>query len=173
MNLSENSRRRCPMRNGADLAAFYTIAFSEVYRYSFRLAGGNRAIAEDLVADGFAELLRQVNKGRISEVSVGWMITACRRKYIDKIRHDDIVANYNVCHPPPLVSQADADDSLRILAMLPAFQRAVMAMRFIEEMPSREVAAELNITVSAVDSLVSRARQTLKASLEPKGYDHD
>ncbi|GAA2151281.1 sigma-70 family RNA polymerase sigma factor [Humibacillus xanthopallidus] len=59
---------------------------------------------------------------------------------------------------------ADRDEVWRALATLPPRQRAVVVLRFYEDLPERAIAEALGCTVGTVKSQLSRALATLRGS---------
>ena len=51
--------------------------------------------------------------------------------------------------------------------------RQVLWLRYFEELSAKETAKLMKRSVHSVESLVSRARQSLKAELEKEGYSHE
>lgn len=60
-----------------------------------------------------------------------------------------------------------ADAVQAALAALPDRQRVALTLVHFEELPGREAAATLGITVEALESLLARARRTLRTRLAP------
>lgn len=68
---------------------------------------------------------------------------------------------------PPLPAATrveDHDQLVRLLATLPARQRAVVVLRYYDDLPEADVARTLGISVGAVKSAASRGLATLRAS---------
>lgn len=67
----------------------------------------------------------------------------------------------------------EADESARRLrdavAELPPTQRTAVLLRYFQDAPCAEIAAILGLSVSAVESLLFRARRTLQRTLEVSG----
>lgn len=69
-----------------------------------------------------------------------------------------------------LRERGDRDGAVRAaLASLPENQRAAMILKVYEDRSYAEIADVLGVTVPSVESLLFRARQSLKASLKPPG----
>jgi RNA polymerase sigma-70 factor (sigma-E family) len=63
----------------------------------------------------------------------------------------------------------DADQVVRILVTLPPRQRAVVVLRYLEDLPEAEVAALLGCSVGTVKSQSARALDSLRRSVAPDG----
>lgn len=61
---------------------------------------------------------------------------------------------------------ADRDQAWRLLATLPRRQRAVLVLRYYEDLPDREIADVLGCSAGTVRSQASRALATLRGSLQ-------
>ncbi|GAA0934826.1 SigE family RNA polymerase sigma factor [Kribbella koreensis] len=67
---------------------------------------------------------------------------------------------------------AQRDAAWRLLAGLPRAQRAVLVLRFYEDLPDDEIAAILGCTPVTVRSNASRGLATLRANLPTSDKDH-
>jgi RNA polymerase sigma-70 factor, ECF subfamily len=155
-------RKRFEVRDRAGFAAFYAGVFDEVYKYAFRLTGGNQPVAEDIVSDSFMRLLAEVDAGRVTEVGAGWLVIASRRRYIDLLRREAISSRFTPDRSTIGAPVSEGSNALDLLAHLPNDQRAVLVMRFVDGLSSAEAAAELGRSIDAVDSLVARAKQSVQ-----------
>ncbi len=67
---------------------------------------------------------------------------------------------------------ADRDLAMRALALLPPRQRAVLVLRYYEDLSEADIAAALGCTAGTVKSQASRALRTLRAHLTDSGSPH-
>ena len=143
----------------AGFAAFYDHAFTTVYRSAARLTRGDRPTAEDLVQSAFVRLVRAVHAGQVELVGVGWVVTAVRRLHIDGLRSADseqrrirLVAN-STNHT---VAPTTADG---LLDGLSGREQTALILRYVEDLPVADVAALMNTSTSATESLLQRAKR--------------
>jgi RNA polymerase sigma-70 factor, ECF subfamily len=169
VTVTGTDRQRFEVRDRSGFAWFYSSVFDEVYRYAFRLTGGNQAVAEDIVSDSFMRLLAEVDSGRITEVGAGWLVTASRRRYIDLLRREAVASRLRPNRATIAAPVSEEITALDTLAYLPNDQRAVLVMRFIDGLSSAEAAAELGRSVGAVDSLVARAKRSVQELTRKEG----
>jgi len=92
-----------------------------------------------------------------------WVIGVARHKLIDHLRkvarderklclvRDSVRLNEN------LPSEA-SDQALAVLSALPTFQRAALALRYLDDLPVPQVAAALGRSIHATESLLARGR---------------
>jgi RNA polymerase sigma-70 factor (sigma-E family) len=74
---------------------------------------------------------------------------------------DDLAA----AAPDPSVEHADRDAMLRLIAALPARQRAVVALRFYEDLSTEQIAEVLGCRTVTVRTHLSRALAALQQAL--------
>lgn len=74
-------------------------------------------------------------------------------------------AGLDVPHSPPDYGERDA--VLRALRLLPPKQRAVIVLRYYEDLPEAAIAEALGCSPGTVKSHASRALRTLRSSLAP------
>lgn len=135
----------------------YEAVFGEVYRYTARLAGPDRQLAEDMVQDVFVELARRVGRGEQPEVSVGWFVTAVRHRFIDQLRrraNERSRLDRAIGAP----SMRDEQAGNELLAGLTDVERLALVMHHVDGCSVREVAAAIGRSRRATESVLARAR---------------
>lgn len=140
---------------------FYDQTFDEAYRYAGRLCGSDRSSAEDLVHDAYISLLRQLRADPSKDLQIGYLITAIRNRFLDRVRSAEreqrrmrlVAASETLAEPDAMPSQ---------LADLPERERAALVLRYIDDLPVPEVADALGVSTHAAESLLARARARLR-----------
>jgi RNA polymerase sigma-70 factor, ECF subfamily len=151
-------------------------AFERLYRrhardvYRFVLAVvRNPHEAEDVTQTAFLNAYRAYKRGDRPERPQSWLIAiahnAIRSRHRWTIRRPREVAFdealLNLAVAP--AERTEVAEVLHALAELPVNQREALAMRELEGRTYDEIAATLGVTVPAVESLIARARRTLRA----------
>ena len=132
------------------------------------------ALAEEIAQDIFLELYRNI--GKIESVShlTFWLRRSTTNRCIDqsrKLAYRTEVPISETFHP---ASSGELGDTLlgeslrRQVAKLPEWQRAIVVLRYQEDMDPLEIADALNIPVNTVKSRLHRAIGTLREALERK-----
>lgn len=160
---------------GGSHAAFAEIVsrhFQPVYRLVWRMTGG-AADSEDLAQDAFVKLWKNPLQLREGAALRGWLMRVASNAAIDASRKPRTAALDGV--PEPLDPQARPDAGLdraeaaRLIdiriAALPERQRLALSLVYFEGLSNIEAAAVMEVSVEAVESLLSRARRSLKDSL--------
>ena len=143
----------------------------------FRLAVflvDDRALAEDLVQEAFATLHRRWQD--LNDPAAGYsylrttLVNAAshhhRRQAVER-RHLTVAEPEDGPGAEYLVLLAEEHQQvLRALRTLPARQRAVLVLRYWEQLTEAEIAATLGISAGTVKSSASRAMRSLKKTLE-------
>jgi RNA polymerase sigma factor (sigma-70 family) len=70
------------------LRAFFAAAMDAVYPYAYRRCGHDRATAEDLCQDTFVTAVRTLREGKVEALTVGWMVSVARSRFIDHCRRE-------------------------------------------------------------------------------------
>jgi RNA polymerase sigma factor (sigma-70 family) len=141
--------------------ACYRASFAEVYRYAAMLCGADRAAAEDLVHDVYLNTLTAARRGAVTEVSIGYLTTAARHRFLDRLR-----SSQREEQRLRLVSSSRTADELTVvpgrLAELPERERAMLVMRYVDDLTVAQAAEEMGITTHAAESLAARAMRRLR-----------
>lgn len=144
-----------------------------------RMLGGSQG-AEDLAQRVYLRIWQARERYEPTAKFSTWMFSIMRRLVLNERRGrarrgavfydpgpEEHVREASSSHTP-LASVAAGELAQAIekaLAELPDEQRAAMVLRRYEEMPYEEIAAVLGTSVSAVKSLLFRARENLRAKL--------
>lgn len=139
-----------------------------LYRFTYR-ALGNPCDAEDAVQDTFLKVWRRAYQWHASKASLStWLHTIAHNVCIDqyrqrKINTEPLDAANNVPSVTDSILQADmATDMAKLLQTLPARQRHALLLCYYQGLSNQEAAQILNVNVSALESLLARARRTLR-----------
>ena len=127
--------------------------------------------AEDVTQIAFLNAFRAIRRGEEPEKPRAWLVTiarnVCRRRYRDLSRRPQEVG----LDPEVAVAAAEVDgptagEIAAAIRRLPENQRAVILLREVQGHSYTEIAAELDLSVSAVETLIFRARGNLSEQLE-------
>jgi RNA polymerase sigma factor (sigma-70 family) len=166
----EPSRRRLDDRSFERL---YRRHLPEVYRYVLRDVG-NRADAEEVTQNAFLDAYRALGRGHTPEKPRAWLFgiakNATRRRYrtLSRRPHEvelehELADSVAEDERPQLEELRDAVGSLS-----PAHQQ-VLFLREIEGLSYVEIADRMNLSHAAVETLLFRARRSLRGQLEEAG----
>jgi len=141
---------------------------NDVYRYALAVLH-NPSDAEDVTQTTFLNAYRAFKRGEDPRKPQHWLIkiahNACRSRYIRMARRprevplDESLAGL----PMPADDAIDVRELLAALGGLPFNQRAALVMRELEDRSYRDIADTLGVTVSAVETLIFRARRRMRA----------
>ena len=156
-----------------------------VFSYAMRNLG-HRAEAEDVAQEAMLRLWRIAPKWRSGEAKVTtWLYRVVANLCTDRLRARRGVGLDTIdepVDPAPSVlsrlSEADRQAALQqALAQLPQRQREAVVLRHIEGLSNPEIAAIIDISVEAVESLTARGKRTLARLLSGRrkelGYEDD
>jgi RNA polymerase sigma factor (sigma-70 family) len=144
----------------------------DVYRYALAVMR-NEADAEDVTQTTFMNALRAFQRGERPEKPQNWLIAiahnVCRQRFRQSARRpaevafDDDVGTQFV---EPDGDTPTGEDIRRALGHLAFNQRAALVMRELEGRSYAEIAQILELSPSAVETLIFRARRALREQLE-------
>jgi RNA polymerase sigma-70 factor (ECF subfamily) len=145
-------------------AAFYRAHLPDVYGYVLRLCAGDRAQAEDLTQDVWLALVEELRRGRTERADIRWLITVARSRFIDAARREqrrqsklELIRRERTDDDEPTSS-----DVLDQLDRLRPLHRAVLVLRYVDDLPVPEVAAAIGRNLTPTHSLLARARAELR-----------
>lgn len=145
----------------------------QIVTYGYRMMGDN-AEAEDVAQETFLRLWRNIETWRADAPLIHWLHRVAYNLCIDRLRRRKPVSLEAL--PEPLDPEENpagalhrlelADAVAAAIAQLPERQRAAVVFVHQEGFSNIETAALMDISVEAVESLLARARRSLRKLLE-------
>ena len=142
----------------------------EVYRYALAVLG-NHADAEDVTQTTFLNAYRSLEQGVHPRKPSNWLLTIASNAIKQRFRQeqarprqvelDDRIADRSSESTGPTVGEV-----LTALSHIRPQQRQAIVLREFEGRSYKEIAEILNVTVSALETLLFRARRSLAEELE-------
>ena len=162
-------------RRANELERLYRRHATAVFRYAL-LVLRSRADAEDVTQATFVRAYGAIRRGEVVRKPHNWLIAIAHNeccRHLSAARRVELIEL-----DPELVPAVEADEGptageLRdALGELSFNQRAALVMRELEDRSYAEIAAVLGVSISAVETLLFRARRALCEQLEgPIGCD--
>ena len=147
---------------------------AEHYRFLLRSAWaltGSRAVAEDVVQDCFALAWRHRKQLRDPTLARAWLFQIMRRQ-VQRHRSPEQLLPLHESEeaasvPAPCDGLELRLDVLSAMARLAPIHREVLVLYYFDDMPTQLMAEALEIAPGTVLSRLARARDALRAVLEP------
>lgn len=154
--------------NAMSLDELFELAADRVYGSTLKRCG-DPSLAEEITAAVFEAASRQFAAGRGHEVTVSWLVVVAQRRLIDHWRYKERhVRRIDRLRTEMLVRSGDErQDASNVLATLDSLstkQRAVLVLRYLDDLSVSEIADQLGTTYKATESLLSRARKAFSTS---------
>jgi len=156
-------------RDPRRFAELYELHFRRVYAYVLRRVE-RREEAEDVTSEVFHHALAKIKSFEWRGVPFSaWLIRIAANAITDRWKR---VSRESDDPVPEDVEDTDAKDIEQCAALsqlvqgLPADQRRVVILRFVEQKSIKEIASELQRTEGAVKQLQFRALEKLRAQME-------
>jgi RNA polymerase sigma factor (sigma-70 family) len=161
--------RRTPLER--EFERLYQRYVADVYRYAvYVLRDG--AEAEDVTQAAFLNAFRAYQRGERPHKPRSWLLTIvhneCRRHFRTKSRRPSEVALDEglTADLAPDEDVPTPEEIRRALGELSFNQRSALVMRELEGRSYAEIARTLDLSVSAVETLLFRARRAMREQLE-------
>ncbi len=158
---------------GAELLALYDGAVPHVYGYLLSRCG-RVALAEDLTAETLLAAVDAVRRHDDAPVSVPWLVGVARHKLVDHWRRqareerglravgNDADTRRSEGENDVWDIRLDALQARATLAVLSPLHRAVLTLRYIDDLPVSDVAVLVDRSVHAAEGLLVRARAAFR-----------
>ena len=160
------------LRTDRSFERMYKRHVGDVYRYALAVLR-QPADAEDVTQTTFLNAYRAFERGERPRNAQNWLIAiahnVCRQRFRQAQRRPEEVAfddQIGDGAPDDESPSPSAEDIQRALGHLAFNQRAALVMRELEGRSYAEISEILGISVSAVETLIFRARRALREQLE-------
>jgi RNA polymerase sigma-70 factor (ECF subfamily) len=160
-------------KDPARFAELYEINFERVYAYVVRRVR-DRAETEDVTAEVFHQALANLKRFEWRGIPfAAWLFRIAANLISDRWQRSgrEVPDDSGILDSAP-ASPADTEEVerratlFRLVDTLPAEQRRVVVLRFVEQKSIKEVAKEVRKTEGAVKQLQFRALSSLRARME-------
>jgi len=159
-------------RDPARFADLYELNFERVYAYIVKRVQ-DRAESEDLTAEVFHQALANLKRFEWRGIPfAAWLFRIAANLISDRwhrsgreVTDEESIGSAQVS--PVEIEEVERRATLfRLVDTLPAEQKRVVVLRFVEQKSIKEVASAIRKTEGAVKQLQFRALSTLKARME-------
>ncbi len=157
--------------------------YPRVLNFIFRMIA-QRDTAEDLTQEVFVRVYKSVERYRPQAHISTWILTIARNLTLNELRRhqpavsldaplmgEDSDMQRQLTDPrsvgadEELIRQEKVEAIKEAIASLPENQRTAVLLRRYEEFSYEQIAQTMNLSVEAVKSLLSRAKENLKVNL--------
>jgi RNA polymerase sigma-70 factor (ECF subfamily) len=148
-----------------------------VYGFVYARLGGDREAVDDVVQDTFLEAMRSAASFRGESALATWMCAIARHRIArhfeaERRQAAALDALESALDIDALASTGgdgdldDRDEITRALGRVPVLHRQVLVMKYLDDEPVAAIASALGRTRVQVQSLLQRARVSLRRELE-------
>ncbi len=153
-----------------ELDELYRAHAPDVYRYVYAVLG-NPADAEDVTQTTFVNALRALERAEHPRKPENWLITIAhnivrQRWRQQQARPHEVELDRDV---PSFEADDDGpslDELVRALQRIPESQREALVLREMEGRSYKEIASILGVSLTALETLIFRARRSLAEEIE-------
>jgi RNA polymerase sigma-70 factor (ECF subfamily) len=159
---------RAGERNG--FAGLVRLHQARVYGIALRMLM-DRALAEDLAQEVFLQLHRSIRSIDSHQHLVSWLRQVTARRAIDRLRQEHRGETLSIDESLGLAAPESDDDPLLrqhlqpLIARLEPMPRAVILLRYQEDLDPLDIAQALGIPVNTVKSHLKRSLAALRTQL--------
>lgn len=153
-----------------EMTEFVRATYPQLLRRAYLLTG-DRGDAEDLVQDALARSWNKIARGAVDNPPA-YVNRALFNGAVGRWRRRRIVIEFPSISPPGHNDQPDFADQVaekdrlwRMLQSAPPRQRAVLILRYYEDLPEADVAALLGISVGTVRSQNAKGLARMRAAM--------
>jgi RNA polymerase sigma-70 factor (ECF subfamily) len=162
----------------AAFRVWYEHALPRVFGFVLGHVGRDRELAEEITQQVFADAIRDHRRFDGRSDSVTWLCSIARHKLADhwrRLERDErrrlrlISAEDGDRDEAAWRSADERDRVMAVLEAMPAMQRAALLLAYTDGLSVREIARTLGKSEKAVESLLSRGRETFRAAYREGG----
>jgi len=157
------------MPTDLDYTDFVSARWSSLYRFSYLLAGSHAA-ADDLLQNALLRVYLKWDKVTRADVPESYVHRMLVNEHVSQGRRAWRRRELATDEPPELatgsheVGAVDQTDLWRLVHSLPPRQRAVIVLRYYEDLSEAEIARVLDCSQGTVKSQASAAMRSLRSA---------
>ena len=141
-------------------------ALVEVYRYLHHRCG-SKALAEDISSEAVLAAIDRLLAGEIERITVAYVVGIARHKLVDHWRRAERDRRHLELHHGRAEDTwtdvtFEPDRSASTLAGLSPMHRAVLTLRYIDDLRVPDVASLLGRSVASTEQLLMRAKRAFR-----------
>jgi RNA polymerase sigma-70 factor, ECF subfamily len=134
----------------------------------------DRSEAEDALQTTFMQALRALQRGVVPEIELAWLLAIARNVCLTRWNTNRRRSQLEVARDPQVLQEvapgreSEGEELFRLqeaLEAMPERERKAILLREWQGLSYREIAAELGLSQSAVETLIFRARRVLADGL--------
>ena len=181
--------RQMKMGNAEAWQELYQRYAPSAWRFAWQLVGDRQA-AEDIVSESLLALCRKAAELDPETTKLfGWLRGVIRHKAMDhhraqgrasavmghraSVQEQIEIEKQSTNRPSARMEQVEQScDVLAVLDDLDETKRQCIELKYVEELSVREMAARLDLTEKAVESILYRARLEFRERFERRQQDH-
>ncbi|MHB8512551.1 MAG: RNA polymerase sigma factor [Actinomycetota bacterium] len=151
----------------SDLAEWFASQYEPLRRFGFVLTG-DWAAADDLVQEAFVRLYRshrKLEQTGLPAYARKTMLHVSRSSFAKLVREGMSLAKWHREQPASTQSSRISDHFWTAIMELPKGQRAVVALRYYEDLTDEDIARTLGLSLGTVKKQASRALARLRETL--------
>lgn len=168
-----------PADHRGDLLAIYDEALPHVYGYLLRRCG-NATLAEDLTSETFMGAVAAARANKVSTVTVAWLVGIARNKLVDHWRRREREERRLIALAGELQDPTDGWDQVvdqqlanHIMQRLAPQHQMALTLRYLDGLPVAQVAAHLDRTLQATETLLTRSKAAFRRAYDYEGSSDD
>ena len=148
----------------------------EVYRYALAVLG-NHADAEDVTQTTFLNAYRSLEQGVRPRKPSNWLLTIASNAIKQRFRQEQarprqVELDDRIADRSPEATGPTVGEILTALSRIAPQQRQAIVLREFEGRSYKEIAEILNVTVSALETLLFRARRVARRGARAPAHVH-
>jgi RNA polymerase sigma-70 factor (ECF subfamily) len=151
--------------------ALYDGGFASLYSFVSWRCGGSRDLTEEVVQETWLQAVRGIRKFQPETASfLTWLRGIAHNVIRNQLRRRRTIRDTVTLHDVPsrngVAERERAERVASTFAELPARYEGVLRAKYVDRQSVAEIAAELEESPKAIESLLTRARQAFREAFE-------
>lgn len=131
------------------------------------VVAGDAELAREVTAEAFTRALERWERVAHMEAPSAWTYQVAVNLLRRRLRRAAFERRLGPNVPPPAPPPAVESELWNAVRGLPVRQRTAVALRYVCDLPQKEIAEVMHVSVGTVSATLTAARRRLAAELEP------